>query len=136
MKKMLTGLLAVCLLIGAITVPAAAATNREDDVELVLEMVSRASGSEYAWNADGGRESRSIAPNPTEERVWGWSTCFDKYGDEARHYTHSRFETLLGTSQDQWSSGRVWGSGEVWAYSPYINYTTAGEMKARVYYGR
>ena len=136
MKKMLTGLLAVCLLIGAITVPAAAATNREDDVELVLEMVDRASGSEYAWNCDGGRESRRIAPNPTEERVWGWSTCFDKYGNEARHYTHSRFETLLGTSQDQWSSGRVWGSGEVWAYSPYINYTTAGEMKARVYYGR
>ena len=111
-------------------VPASAETSKENDVEFVLEMVTRASDSDYAWNTDGGRESTK-----TEQRVWGWSTCFNKYGNAARHYTHSRYETLLGTSKDIWSSGRVWGTGKVYAYSPYIASSTANEMRARVYYG-
>ena len=136
MKKKIAGVLSVCLLVGALTVPAAAVTNRENDVEFVLEMVTRESGSEYAWNTDGGREARTVNSNEVEERVWGWSTCFDKYGKEARHYTHSRYETTWGTVNDGLSSGRVWGTGKVWAYSPYINWTTAQELHAKVYYGR
>lgn len=135
MKKRIAGLLSICLLIGALTVPAAAATNRENDVEFVLEMVTREPGSEYAWNTDGGRDSRMVG-KIVEERVWGWSTCFDKYGDEAEHYTHSRYESVFGTSSGIWSSGRVWGTGKVWAYSPYIAYSTAEQLRAKVYYGR
>lgn len=132
MRK-IAGILSLCLLIGVLTLPASAATARDNDVEFVFEMVSRASGSEYAWNCDGGRETRT---SPSfDERVWGWSTCFDKYGEEAYHYTHSRYETLLGTSSNTWSSGRVWGTGKVYAYSPYISFDTANEMLAKVYYG-
>lgn len=136
MKKKIAGILALCFLVGAITVPAAATTSRENDVEFILEMLTKAPGSEYAWNTDGGRESRTNPPNPTEERVWGWSTCYDKYGQEANHYTTARYETLLGISDDAWSSGRIWGTGKVYAYSPYIYFSVASEMKARVYYGR
>ena len=135
MKRVMAGLLSICLLMGVLIVPAFAETDRSDDVEFVLEMTTRAAGSEYAWNTDGGRQSRRIAPDPTQERVWGWSTCFDKYGAAAIHYTHARYETLLGTSKKAWSSGRVWGTGKVYAYSPYIAYSTASEMRARVYYG-
>lgn len=135
MKKKIAGLLSLSLMLGALTVPVSAATTRADDVECVLEMVTREAGSEYAWNAEGGRETRTNIPNPTEERVWGWSTCYDKYGEEARHYTTARYEDLFGTSDSAWSSGRVWGTGTVWARSPYISYSTAGELKARVYYG-
>lgn len=133
--KRIAAILSLCLLMGALTVPASAAPLRENDVEFVLEMVSRASGSEYAWNTNGGRQDRTLIPNLTEERVWGWSTCYDKYGEEANHYTHSRYETVLGTSYDIWSSGRIWGTGKVYAYSPWISYETAGELQARVYYG-
>lgn len=135
MKKKIAGILALCFLVGAITVPAAATTSRENDVEFILEMLTKAPGSEYAWNTDGGREARTITPNPTEERVWGWSTCYDKYGEEASHYTHSRYEDVFGLSRDEWTSGHKWGTGKVWAYSPYIDYLVAGELKARVYYG-
>lgn len=136
MKKKLTGVLALCLLAGTITAPAAAATNRENNVECVLQMLTKKTDCEYAWDTDGGREVKTNIADPQEERVWGWSTCYDKYGKETRHYTHSRYETLLGSSsRDEWSSGRIWGTGEVWAYSPYIGYSVAGELKARVYYG-
>lgn len=134
MRK-IAGILSLCLLITALTVPASAAASSENDVEFILEMVSRSSEVDYAWNVEGGRETRTEVPNPTEERVWGWSTCYDMYGEKAKHYTHSRYETVFGTSNDDWSSGRVWGTGKVYAYSPYIAYTTAGELKARVYYG-
>ena len=98
-------------------------------------MVTRTPGSEYAWNTDGGRET-TVFTNKVRQRVWGWSTCYDKYGKEARHYTHSRYELFgLGESYDEWSSGRVWGTGKVWAYSPYISDDAASQLQARVYYG-
>lgn len=116
--------------------PATATANRKDDVEFILEMVSREASGEYAWNTDGGRETRTLPSYPTEERVWGWSTCYDKYGDEARHYTVARYEGAFGITYDHWSSGRKWGTGKVWAYSPYVDYDdVASVVKARVYYG-
>ena len=122
LKNKLAGLLSLSLLLGVLTV-SSSAIDRENDVEFVLEMVTRTPGSEYAWNTDGGS-------------VWGWSTCYDKYEKEARHYTHSRYEHFLsGGSCDEWSSGRVWGTGKVWAYSPYISDDAASELQARVYYG-
>lgn len=134
LKNKLAGLLSLSLLLGALTVPASA-INKENDVEFVLEMVTRAAGSEYAWNTDGGRETK-VNVNQVDERVWGWSTCYDKYGKEARHYTNSRYEDIFGTSRDEWASGRKWGTGQVWAYSPYVGSLVASDLKARVYYGR
>ena len=134
LKNKLAGLLSLSLLLGVLTV-SSSAIDRENDVEFVLEMVTRTPGSEYAWNTDGGRETK-IVSNKVRERVWGWSTCYDKYEQEARHYTHSRYEHFLsGGSCDEWSSGRVWGTGKVWAYSPYISDDAASELQARVYYG-
>mgnify|MGYP007033829746 FL=1 len=135
MKRTIARILSVCLLIGALTISVAATSNREDDVEFILEMVSREPGSEYAWDTDGGRQTTLDEYNRTFERVWGWSTCFDKYGEKAYHYTHSRYETLIGEAPDMWSSGRVWGTGKVWAYSPYVIREGADDLRARVYYG-
>lgn len=132
MKRRISIFLSFCLMIGTLMIPTSAATSVENDVDCILEMVSREAGSEYAWDCDGGREV-----DRSRERVWGWSTCIDKYGNNARHYTTARYETFAGTSSDEWSSGRKWGTGQVWAYSPYISYASAaGELRARVYYGR
>lgn len=105
LKNKLAGLLSLSLLLGVLTV-SSSAIDRENDVEFVIEMVTRTPGSEYAWNTDGGRETK-IVSNKVRERVWGWSTCYDKYEKEARHYTHSRYEHFLsGGSCDEWSSGK------------------------------
>lgn len=134
LKNKLAGVLSLVLLLGVLTV-SSSAIDKENDVEFVLEMVTRTPGSEYAWNTDGGRET-TVFSNKVKERVWGWSTCYDKYGKEARHYTHSRYELrIVGTSEEGWSSGRVWGTGKVWAYSPYIMPDAAKDLQARVYYG-
>lgn len=125
MRRVISAALAMVMVM-AISIPAFAIDK---------EMVTRTPGSEYAWNTDGGRETK-IVSTKVRERVWGWSTCYDKYEKEARHYTHSRYEHFLsGGSCDEWSSGRVWGTGKVWAYSPYISDDAASELQARVYYG-
>ena len=82
LKNKLAGLLSLSLLLGVLTV-SSSAIDRENDVEFVLEMVTRTPGSEYAWNTDGGRETK-IVSNKVRERVWGWSTCYDKYEKESR----------------------------------------------------
>ena len=59
LKNKLAGLLSLSLLLGVLTV-SSSAIDRENDVEFVLEMVTRTPGSEYAWNTDGGRETKIV----------------------------------------------------------------------------
>ena len=110
-------------------------TKVKDGVEFILvepDVQTRAEVIDgFTQDCDGGRETDGPA---NLQRVWGWSTCVNSYGQNVRHYTVAQYEDIFGNVK--FTSNKTWGTGTVYAYSPWIYLPTARELTARVYYGR
>ncbi len=127
--------LAVCFSLASTAFAVQTTTKVENGVEFILvepDVQTRGTVIDgFTYETDGGRESDG--PN-NRQRVWGWSTCVNSYGQDVRHYTVAQYEDIFGNVK--YTSGRIWGTGVVYAYSPWVYLPTARELVARVYYGR
>lgn len=127
--------LVICLSFVSTAFAAQTVTGVKNGVEFILiepDIQTRAESSDgFTYASDGGRETDGPA---NLQRVWGWSTCVNSYGQDVTHYTVAQYEDIFGNVK--YTSGRIWGRGTVYAYSPWIYLPTARELTARVYYGR